>query len=757
MKLKVLVTVVAILTFSLGNAQNSVWTKMTKERFNEVDKLERVSNPSDYEIFHLNLEDLKNQLKAAPTRTFGGNTPVSNVILEFPNAEGNLEKFRIYESSVMEAELAAKHPEIQSYVGQGIENPTARIYLTTTIFGLHTMTVSENGASYVDPYTKDLQNYIVYNKSSLTTNRSFECHTKSNFENATDSDEFEPVTLANDGKFRTYRMAMACTIEYAAYHVNAAVAAGSLASGATEAQKKAAVLAAMNITVARINSVYEIDMSLRMVLVANNTNIIFITSDNFDNNDAGALIGQSQSVINGSIGFNNYDIGHTVSTGGGGLAQLGSVCTGNKARGITGSFAPVGDPYDIDYVAHEVGHQFGAEHVFNGTGGSCTGNRAHGSAVEPGSGTTIMGYAGICSNNVNVQQNSDAYFNAISIAQMMGHITGTGNCVAGVSNGNAAPVIMPLTNYTIPIGTAFVLKGNATDSETTLTYCWEQKDGSGSASNTFPSATSTTANPNFRSRMPSSSPNRYMPALQHILTNTFISPVTWEIIPNVARTMGFALTVRDNQLVNGGQTSRQDMNVTFNASAGPFKVTSQSTAGITWTNSPQTITWNVANTTAAPVSTANVNILLSTDGGLTYPIVLAANTPNDGTEVITVPGVVSSTCRVMVEAVGNIFLAVNSMQFAVEGDLSTADFGLKDFKLYPNPNTGNFNVEFDSATSTDVKIAVYDIRGRQIFQKSYANTGMFSQNLQLDNVQAGVYLVNINDGDKKETRKIVIN
>ncbi|RZK12820.1 MAG: T9SS type A sorting domain-containing protein [Flavobacterium sp.] len=751
MKLKILVTVVAILTFSLGNSQNSVWTKMSKERFKEADKLERVSIPTDYEIFHLDLEALKNQLKVAPTRTFTGITPVSNVILSFPNAEGNLEKFRIYESSVMEAELAEKHPEIQSYVGQGIDNPTARIYLTTTLFGLHTMTISENGASYVDPYTKDLQNYIVYNKSNLTATRSFECHTESNFENTTQSDEFEPVTLANDGKFRTYRLAMACTIEFAAYHVNQAGL-----NSATEAQKKAAVLAAMNVTVARVNSVYEIDMSLRMVLVANNTNIIFITTDNFNNNDANTLINQSHNVINSTIGALNYDIGHTVSTGGGGLASPGSVCVfSQKGRGITGSNAPVGDPFDIDYVAHEIGHQFGAPHTFNGSGGSCTGNRSQGSAVEPGSGSTIMAYAGIC-QGVNVQQNSDAYFHAISIAEMMAHINGDGNCVAGVANGNSAPVITPLTNYTIPVGTAFVLKGNATDSETTLTYCWEQTDTGQSVAN--PSASTTTSNPNFRSRMPSSSPNRYMPAMQYILAgNITNSPVSWEIVPNVARTMGFALTVRDNQLVNGGQTSRANMTVTFNATSGPFKVTSQATAGITWTNTPQVVTWNVASTTAAPVSTANVNILLSTDGGLTYPITLAANTPNDGLEVITVPSVVSSTCRIMIEAVNNIFVAVNSTQFAVDNDLSTETFGLKDFKLYPNPNTGNFSIEFNSETSNDIKISVYDIQGRQILDKTYQNTGMFSQNVQLNTVQAGIYLVNINDGDRKETRKIIIN
>ncbi|MDR6969134.1 hypothetical protein J2X31_003161 [Flavobacterium arsenatis] len=749
MKSKLLVTVVAILTFSFGNSQNDLWSNISKERINESDKLERVSIPSEYQVFQLDLEGLKNQLKAAPSRDFS-NPTVSNVIVAFPNAEGNLEKYRIYESSVMEAELAEKHPEIQSYVGQGIDNPTARIYLTTTLFGLHAMTISSEGAFYVDPYTKDLNNYIVYNKSSLTNPRNFVCKTESGLENSTMSEELEsqePVAFANDGLFRTYRLAMACTIEYAAYHVNQA----GLNAGTID-QKKAAVLAAMNVTVSRMNSVYEIDMSLRMVLVANNTDIIFITSDNFNNNDDETLINQSQQVINSTIGSLNYDIGHTVSTGTAGLAASPSVCIfGNKARGITGSTSPVGDPYDIDYVAHEVGHQFGASHTFNN---SCGGNRSATFAVEPGSGSTIMAYAGICPSNV--QNNSDAYFHAVSIAQMVSHISSpSGGCAIGIPNGNSAPVISPISNYTIPIGTPFVLRGNATDDETTLTYCWEQTNAGANVS--LPSATTTFSNPNFRSRMPSVSPNRYMPTLQFILANILTSPVSWEVIPNVARTMSFALTVRDNQLVNGGQTSRQNMNVTFNASAGPFRVTSQNTSGITWTNAPQTITWNVANTTAAPVSTANVNILLSTDGGLTYPITLAANTPNDGTEVITVPSVASSTCRIMIEAVNNIFIAVNSTQFAVDNNLSTDDFGLKNFKLYPNPNTGNFSIEFNSSTSTDIKIAVYDIRGRQIFDKTYQNTGMFSQNLQLNNVQSGVYLVNINDGDRKETRKIIVN
>jgi hypothetical protein len=206
----------------------------------------------------------------APSRETG---EVSNVIIAFPNPQGKLENYRIYESSVMAPELAKKYPEIQAYIGQGIDDPTAKIHLTTTIFGLHTMTLSGRGTFYIDPYTKDVKNYIVYDKSDLTAPRNFECHVQ---DSATNSEEFIGTPPpASDGRFRTYRLAMACTIEYAAFHVNAAVAAGTLSPTATTAQKKAAVLAAMNVTVARVNSVYERDMSLRMQLVANNESNYF--------------------------------------------------------------------------------------------------------------------------------------------------------------------------------------------------------------------------------------------------------------------------------------------------------------------------------------------------------------------------------------------------------------------------------------------------------------------------------------------------
>lgn len=894
MNKKLLLNLILIFTIGLVNAQNGLWTKTTASRLDALQKFERASTPKQADFYTLNFEAIKSQLQVAPTRDFSG--AISSTIVSFPNANGTLEQFSIYESSVMAPELAANHAEIQSYVGQGITNRSARIYLTTTPFGLHGMVLSDKGTYYIDPYTTDLKGYMVYNKASLTTSRTFTCH------NTEEEPEDEMQigtnsTMIADGLFRTYRLAMACTIEYAAFHVNAAINAGIITSGATEAQRKAVVLAAMNVTVSRMNSVYEMDMSLKMQLVANNESIIFITSDNFENNSANTLINQSQTVIDATIGSANYDIGHTVSTGAGGLAQSPSVCTSGKARGITGSPSPVGDPFDIDYVAHEVGHQFGASHTFNN---SCGGNRSAVQAVEPGSGSTIMAYAGICPQNV--QNNSDVYFHAVSIAQMTNHISfANGNCVTGVANNNVEPFIENIPNYTIPKGTPFALTGISTDDGSLpLTYCWEQTNPGQSTG--LPSATATTSIPNFRSFTPSLSPTRYFPSLNDVLAGN-LTP-TWEVIPNVARTMNFALTVRDNAVATGGQTNRKNTTITFNATAGPFRVTSQSSATTWLPNQTQTITWDVAGTTAAPVSTANVKILLSTDGGFNYDVVLLESTPNDGSQTITVPNVSAPFCRVMVQPVGNVYFAINSATIAIgqftttcvtynnviptpipdgsapgvggpiatsvinvpinsivsdvnvgvniahsyindlkvrlrhpdnssvllidqiclnqtgiiatiqDGggivsctnpvtgtfsptevlsalngkstngnwtlelqdfynadagvlnswslevcylqDLSAQQFDLENLTVSPNPNSGNFNVKFNPSSDKDILINVYDVSGRQIFAKTYPNQSVFSQNIQLDNVQSGVYLVNIQDGNQKSVKKIVI-
>ncbi len=740
---RILFAVFAVLILSNGYSQRNFWQLSSDEEVASLDKKERGSIVLEYHVFALDFAGIKNALSTAVSRESG--LP-SDLILAFPNPNGELEYFRVYEASIMHKELADRYPDIKSYIGIGLDDKTAMIRFSTTIFGFHGMTFSGKlGTSYIDPYTTDLNYYIVYAKKNTMTTNTFECLVESSPEPQQEvffSPRNNTQALANNGIFRTYRLAMACTTEYAAFHVNAAGL-----NGGTESQKKAAVLAAMNVTMTRVNGIYERDMALTMQLVPNNDNVIFITSDNFSNNNAEQLIIQSQTVIDGFIGSANYDIGHTVSTGGGGLAQMYSPCSPNKARGVTGTNQPVGDPFDVDYVAHEMGHQWGANHTFNNF---CSGNRNNSTAVEPGSGSTIMGYAGICPPNV--QGNSDAHFHAVSLAEMDNFVNGQGSCSVNTSTNNMAPVITSIPNYTIPYGTAFVLRGNATDIDSsTLTYCWEQTNPQVS---TQPPLSTNTTGPNFRSYPPSDSPNRYMPRIQNILAGN-LTP-TWEVVPFVGRSMNFALTVRDNDGPFGGQTARANMTVTTSGTIGPFSVTSQNTSTAWTTYTTQTITWDVAGTTNAPVNTSHVNIRLSIDGGMTYPILLAENTPNDGSEQITVPGVNTNSARVMVEAVNNIYFAINAAPISITGTVGTEDFELSNFTVYPNPNKGNFTVAFDSQSSNDIKISVFDIRGRQILSEQYQNTGTFSQNINLGNAEAGIYIVNVEDGNTKETRKIIV-
>lgn len=892
---KLLLLLVAIFMTVGASAQQPIWQKIKPEQV-ASEKLHRDSNPTKFLVYALNMDALKQQLQTAPSRQ--SNTE-SNTIVSFPTPQGELQRFRIYEASIMHPELAARFTDIQSYVGVGLDDKSATIRFTTTLFGLHTMAFSGvQGTFFIDPYTVDKNNYMVFNKADLTTTRSFRCDfTDTGIPDnlAEDLDIQGPLYRANNSLFKTFRLALSCTIEYAAFHVNAAGLGGG-----TLIQKKAAVLAAMVVTMTRVNGVFERDMSMTLQLIANNDAIINITSDNLDNdNNGNVLLQQNQDFIDTVIGTANYDIGHVATTGGGGVASQGPCQPTTKARGVTGLPSPVGDEYDIDFVAHEMGHQFGCSHTFNGDAGNCGGgNRVTSSAYEPGSGTTIMGYAGICSPQ-DVQAHSDAYYHARSIIQMGAYLVNNDNCSVSVPSGNTPPTVSAGSNYTIPYGTAFVLTGSATDPENQagLTYCWEQYNFQIS---TQPPVATSVSGPNFRSFNPTVSPSRYFPRFQDVLANN-LTP-TWEVVPNVARIMAFSLVVRDNQIVNGGQTERATMNVTL-ANTGPFKVTSQSTLEAWPQGSSQTVTWDVAGTTANGINTANVNIRMSVDGGVTFPIMLAANTPNDGSEVITAPNLTSQTCRILIEAVDNIFYAVNSTTFYVGYQLVTTcrtytfntpfaipngsnsytvktinvpdpgvisdvnitinathpnlqnltmavirpnggtltplftqqcsgnanmnvtfdaqgspftcasptvgtyvpasgynlnlmngfnptgnwQFGFKDnvagadagsinsitleicsqslavsdyefenFALYPNPNKGNFTIQFESKSTNKINIAVHDMSGRKIFDKNYNNNGLFAQDLQLDNAQSGVYLVSITDGNKRTVKRIVV-
>ena len=736
---KLLHILILLITLS-SYSQTNLWVETTADKTRFLSKVDRLTIPSQYKIYHLNLEAFKNIVALAPFET---SMTESNVLITLPNSKGILEHFRVYNAPSMEMILQLQVPQIQTYVGKGVENPSSTVHFSTTLFGLHSLTFSTESSEFIDTYTTDLNNYIVYNKADTAPSRNFECLVNTEIKSL---ESTLPINFnkpfASDGVLRTFRLAMACTIEYSAFHVNQAGL-----SGGTLDQKKNAVLAAMVITMNRVNGIYRKDMSQQMILIARNKEIIFIDSDNFDNANASTLIGQSQTEIDGIIGFSNYDMGHTVSTGGGGLAGP-SPCTSSKANGITGLPAPVGDPYDVDYVSHEMGHQFGANHTFNN---SCGNNRNNGTAVEPGSGSTILAYAGICAPNV--QNASDFHFSAISITEMNSRVAGTANCAVQLINNNAAPTIAATPNYFIPISTAFILRASASDANNdALTYCWEQTNTNIS---TQPPVSSSTGGPNFRSRTPTTSGNRYMPVLSSVIAGS-LTP-TWEVVPSVARSLTFAVTVRDNGVANGGQTARSNCTVTT-ISGGVFTVNSQNTSGVTYANgTTQVVSWNVAGTnTNTSINTQFVNILLSTDGGLTFPTVLTASTANDGNETVTIPDSASANCRIIVEAVGNIFYAVNSVPFAITGTFSNAVFAFENFSIAPNPSYGEFTVQFTSANNNIIKININDLRGRKILENVYNSQSLFSEKINLTNVEKGMYLVQISDGDNNITKKIVI-
>ena len=460
---------------------------------------------------------------------------------------------------------------------------------------------------------------------------------------------------------RTFRLALATTGEYSQYQLNRL----GISASATTAVKKEAVLSAVNATITRVSGVFENDLGVKFELVADNDALIFLDAENdgLSNDAPSSLINESQTKIDGSIGNANYDVGHTFSTGAGGLAGLGVVCiTNQKGRGVTGIGAPFGDEFDIDFVAHEFGHQFGANHTFNGTSGSCSGsNRNNNTAVEPGSGTTIMGYAGICSGQ-NVLNDSHDNFHSISIAEMTNIISSSATCAGTSDTGNTAPIANAGLDYSIPKSTPFILKGVATDVDAAdiLTYNWEQIDNE--VGFAIPPVSANGGGAMFRSLPSSISPNRYMPALTTVLAGNTSSE--WEVLPSIARDLNFSLLVRDNYN-NGGGTSRDDMLVIVE-DAEAFNVTSQNTPIIWDAGSSQTITWSKGTSDIAPINCQNVTIKLSEDGGLTFPIILSANTTNDGSEVVIVPNNVTTQARIMVEAVDNIFYNINTVNFEIQ-------------------------------------------------------------------------------------------
>ncbi|MEP6948048.1 MAG: reprolysin-like metallopeptidase [Ginsengibacter sp.] len=642
----------------------------------------RVIIPSVYRTVSLDKTALLQFLQKVPVES--NDKKQDKVVLEIPMPKGDTAKFNIWGSSAMAPELATKFPDIKSYTGQGITDRTATIKIDWTEFGFHAMILSPvTGSVFIDPYDqRTTSNYISYFKADLKKNDLYiELEPKNAGPNTNRLAATDNILAGQcrGTQLYSYRLAVACTYQYA-------IAATGL-SNPTVAQTLAKIVTTVN----RVNGVYEKEVSVRLVLIATENNIIFtnVATDPFTGNDNGnTLVNESQKVIDSAIGTANYDIGHTFSTGGGGLAEVGVVCTaGFKAEGVTGSSNPTGDGYDIDFVAHEMGHEFGANHPFNSVTDNCGGGNRNGpTAYEPGSGTTIMAYAGICGTD-NIQPNSDPYFHAISFDEISNYLQSGATCKAVIATGNTLPQITAMNNngISIPTGTPFTLTGAATDADgDAVTYSWEEWDlGNEGAWN---SGGATTIDPMFKARVPKTTGSRTFPDMAVILAGYPANPsatmggLKGETLPSVARAIKFRLTVRDNRaggggVVSGGNGCQAGFTNIFQVNtvtgAGPFIITAPDGGEIWGTNTAQTVTWNPAGTAAAPVSCATVTIQLSTDGGNTYPLTLLANTPNDGSQKVIIPATATSTARIRILADNNLFFDISNNNFKIAGPYVT--------------------------------------------------------------------------------------
>lgn len=765
--------VIFIFSGSVGLAQNrdsQLWFPV-KESLIPVNGVRQII-PQKYATFSLSQAALWAKLSEAPheRNVFINN---STCIISLPLPDGEIQQFRVVESPVMAPELAASFPEIRTYSIKGLDDPYANGKIDWNEFGFHAMVLRPSGDFFIDPYcVRNTGDYMSYYTSDFVKKASQRVH-----EEGVEGAEEKPANAVEDKtglkqmsappavcvgeELRTYRLAVACTGEYAK---------ASTGSAGTVIPTVAQVLSKIVTTINRVDGVYEREVAIRMVLVPTQTLIIFTDpgTDPFTgNNNPGTLIGESQTVISSTIGTPNYDIGHTFSTGGGGLAHLGSVCVNSvKARGITGSSNPVGDPYDIDYVAHEIGHQFRANHSFNAGSGGCVGNRSAATAVEPGSGITIMAYAGLCPGN-NIANNSIAYFHAINYDEIVNYThTGNGsNCPVITSTGNNYPFVSVSNNHIVPKGTPFVLSGSGVDSDgDKLFYSWEEMDVATAAGSWNSGKV-----PFFRSYPPDTvNPvtglySRLFPR-KSVIVNGNYTGTMGEYLPQSEQTLNFRLTVRDNKMGGGGVCYA--MNTVTVDNSGPLHVSYPSNNGIVWpVASSQTIIWDVNGTNMPPVSCDSVSIWISYDSGNTYTK-LIHSTPNDGSESISVPTLTSTikTCRIKVESIGNIFYDVSNFNFTISdgteptgipGSQVSQNNPLK-LTVWPNPFTENINfaaAHLNSNSITEVKVT--DIAGRTIRQYAYKNKSELRESLDLSGLSKGVYFIRVHNGNFESVNKIV--
>ena len=658
---------ICLQTFS---QQNNFWSEHGAGLVTISKATTRTNFPPNYKLFDANLTGMQEYLLSALR------TNSNNIRFSLPNADGLIEEFELKEASNFDPALQSIFSNIRSFSGRGITDRNATLKLSISPQGIQSMVFrAGKEEEYIEPYTDDKLTYSAFKSQRKPGQMPWNCSTvDTRLASALNQIVIDqPISIARaGGNLKILRLALSCNGEYANY----------FGATATTPDREARVMAAFNATLTRCNGIFEKDLAIHLSLIPTTAAVIYYDplTDPYTANNTGPWNSQLQSTLTAVIGEANYDIGHMFgSTGGGGNAGcIGCVCNAGKGSGITSPAdgIPSGDNFDIDYVAHEIGHQLGANHTFSMS------TEGTGVNKEVGSGITIMSYAGITAQDV--APHSIDIFHQASIAQVQTNFeTKTCGTTLGIAGNNTAPVIAPLTNYTIPRSTPFALTGSATDAEgDLLTYTWEQNDnGNATTTGTASVASATKAiGPNWISFRPTSSPTRYFPQLSSILAGSNTTGpfpggdlgANTEALSSVGRTLNFRLTVRDNAPFSSnslspevGQTSFADVVITVNATSGPFAVTAPNTA-VSWVvGTTHNITWSVGSTNLAPINVANVKISLSTDGGQTFPIVLAETTPNDGTHPVVIPNNIGNSARIKIEAIGNIFFDISNRNFNI--------------------------------------------------------------------------------------------